>query len=102
MGPQPYVEAIMKQIVPHQPIRCAVPEPRTRTELWTLAAAALCCLALVRGHLAQETGTIDRPIGRHPRERKRKKSHPRADLKNGHPGLYVGTQYLLRILDEPS
>jgi 23S rRNA pseudouridine1911/1915/1917 synthase len=34
-------------------------------------------VALVRGHLARAKGTIDRPIGRHPRERKRMSVHSR-------------------------
>ncbi len=36
-----------------------------------------CYLALVRGRLEPETGVVDRPVGRHPRERKRMSTRSR-------------------------
>jgi 23S rRNA pseudouridine1911/1915/1917 synthase len=45
--------------------------PLTRSSHGSSASAPSAYLAVVRGHLATASGTIDRPIGRHPRERKR-------------------------------
>jgi 23S rRNA pseudouridine1911/1915/1917 synthase len=39
--------------------------------------------ALVRGRLREESGTVDRPIGRHPTDRKRMA----VDVKNGRPAV---------------